>query len=64
MIDKVVGYHAFQSYGTLPYPSLKSGQRTLDTNVKWAQSIFALISPTLGGHPASLFERQLLGLSL
>lgn len=35
MIPKVVGYAAFQSYGDLPYPSLKAGKRTLDSNQVW-----------------------------
>lgn len=38
MIPKVVGYAAFQSYGDLPYPSLKAGKRTLDSNQVWEQS--------------------------
>ncbi|CAD8072699.1 unnamed protein product [Paramecium sonneborni] len=39
MIPKVVGYAAFQSYGDLPYPSLKAGKRTLDSNEIWEQTV-------------------------
>ena len=32
MIPKVTHYAGFQSYSSLPYPTLKPGKKTLDSN--------------------------------
>ncbi len=39
MINKVAHYDGFQSYGLLPYPSLKPGKKTLDANDIFEKSI-------------------------
>lgn len=38
MLPKVTGYTGFQSYGILPYPHLKPGKKTLDSNEVWQKS--------------------------
>ncbi|KRW98195.1 hypothetical protein PPERSA_03397 [Pseudocohnilembus persalinus] len=38
MLPKVVGYQGFQSYGELPYPSLKAGKSKLSPNDVWEKN--------------------------
>lgn len=38
MIPKVVGYTGYQSYGELPYPSLKAGKNKLAPNDLWSRT--------------------------
>jgi len=45
MITKVAHYSGFQSYGDLPYPSLKPGKKTLESNTIFQESkFFALVT--------------------
>lgn len=45
MLNKVTGYTGFQSYGILPYPHLKPGKKTLDSNEIWQKSKILFIFP-------------------
>eukprot|EP01017_Pseudomicrothorax_dubius_P032737 TRINITY_DN4315_c0_g1_i4.p1 TRINITY_DN4315_c0_g1~~TRINITY_DN4315_c0_g1_i4.p1 ORF type:complete len:241 (-),score=55.06 TRINITY_DN4315_c0_g1_i4:250-972(-) len=38
MLPKVAHYAGFQSYSTLPYPSLKPGKESLDSNKIWSST--------------------------